>query len=601
MIRVADYVARGLAAHGIRDVFLVTGGAAMHLNDAIGRCHDLSYVCFHHEQAAAIAAQGYYRLTNRLAAVNVTAGPGSTNAITGVFGAWVDSLGMVVVSGQVKWETLVRSTDLPLRQLGDQEVDIVRLVEPITKYAVLVAEPESVRYHLERAIHLARTGRPGPVWLDIPGNVQSAMIDPEVLEGFTPDSAPIGTTDVAAACDEIARRLQKARRPVLFAGAGVRLGRAEKEFRRLVERLGIPVVTGFNAHDLVPTDNPRYIGRQGTIGDRAGNFAVQNADFLLVLGSRLNIRQVSYAWQHFARNAFKVIVDIDSVELTKPTIKADLPVHADAAAVIRGLLDRPEAPPTAAHKEWLAWCGERKARYPVVLPEYWTAKRQVNPYCFVQALFECAAADETIVTGDATACITTFQAARLKDGQRLFSDSGCAPMGFDLPAAIGACVAQDRRRVVCLAGDGSIMVNVQELQTIAGLGLPIKIFVLNNSGYLSIRLTQRNFFPDNPVGAGPESGVTFPDFERLAYGFGIPFCRCDSHAGLRDAIRATLEGEGPRLCEIVLDPEQPFSPRVSSKRLEDGRMVTAPLEDMFPFLPREEFLGNMLVPPVPQS
>jgi acetolactate synthase I/II/III large subunit len=601
MIRVADYVARGLAAHGIRHVFLVTGGAAMHLNDAIGRCPDLSYVCFHHEQAAAIAAQGYYRLTNRLAAVNVTAGPGSTNAITGVFGAWVDSLGMVVVSGQVKWETLVRSTDLPLRQLGDQEVDIVRLVEPITKYAVLVTDPQSIRYHLEKAIHLARTGRPGPVWLDIPGNVQSAMIEPEALEGFTPDWAPLGTTDVTAACAEISARLKEARRPVLLAGAGVRLGRAEDEFRRLVERLGIPVVTGFNAHDLLPTDDPRYIGRQGTIGDRAGNFAVQNADFLLVLGCRLNIRQVSYAWQHFAREAFKVIVDIDAAELKKPTVKPDLPVHADAAAVIRGLLQRPGAEVTAAHRDWLAWCGERKARYPVVLPEYWKAKRLVNPYCFVQALFERAAEDETIVTGDATACITTFQAARLRGTQRLFSDSGCAPMGFDLPAAIGACIAQDGRRVVCLAGDGSIMLNVQELQTIAGLCLPIKIFVLNNSGYLSIRLTQRNFFPDNPVGAGPESGVTFPDFERLAYGFGIPFCRCDSHGGLRDAISATLEGEGPRMCEIVLDPEQPFSPRVSSKRLEDGRMVTAPLEDMFPFLSREELLSNMLVPPVPQS
>jgi acetolactate synthase-1/2/3 large subunit len=601
MIRVADYVARGIAAHGIRHVFLVTGGAAMHLNDAIGRCKDLEYVCLHHEQGAAIAAQGYYRLTNRLAAVNVTAGPGSTNAITGVFGAWVDSLGMVVVSGQVKWETLVRSTELPLRQLGDQEVDIIRLVEPITKYAVLVTEPESIRYHLERAIHLARTGRPGPVWLDIPGNVQSAMVDPDTLEGFTPDIAPAGSADVSAVCARVAMRIEKAHRPVLLAGSGVRLARAEEDFSRLVDRLGIPVVTGFNAHDLIPTDHPCYIGRQGTIGDRAGNFAVQNADLLLVLGCRLNIRQVSYAWQHFARSAFKVIVDIDAAELAKPTIRPDLPVHADAAAVIRGLLDRPVSPATAAHKEWLAWCGERKMRYPVVLPEYWNAKRQVNPYCFVQALFERAADDEIIVTGDATACITTFQAAKLKKGQRLFSDSGCAPMGFDLPAAIGACVAQDRRRVVCLAGDGSIMLNLQELQTIAGLGLPIKIFVLNNSGYLSIRLTQGNFFPDNPVGAGPESGVTFPDFERLAYGFGIPFCRCDSHAGLRDAISATLEGEGPRMCEIVLDPEQPFSPRVSSKRLEDGRMVTAPLEDMFPFLSREEFLGNMLVPPVPQS
>jgi acetolactate synthase-1/2/3 large subunit len=601
MIRVADYVAHGLAAHGIRHVFMITGGAAMHLNDAIGRSRELSYVCLHHEQAAAMAAQGYYRLTNRLAAVNVTAGPGSTNAITGVFGAWVDSLGMVVVSGQVKWETLVRSTELPLRQLGDQEVDIVRLVEPITKYAVLVTEPDSIRYHLERAIHLARTGRPGPVWLDIPGNVQSAMVDPDKLEGFTPDIARAGTADVSAVCAKIAVRLGKAQRPVLLAGAGVRLARAEDEFLQLVERLGIPVVTGFNAHDLIPSDHRCYVGRQGTIGDRAGNFAVQNSDFLLVLGCRLNIRQVSYAWRHFARGAFKVIVDIDAAELAKPTIRPDLPVHADAAEVIPELLAQPEVPATAAHRDWLAWCRERRVRYPVVLPEYWTSPRQVNPYCFADALFGQLADDDVVVTGDATACITTFQAAKLTRGQRLFSDSGCAPMGFDLPAAIGACIAREGGRVVCLAGDGSVMLNVQELQTIAGAQLPIKLFVLNNSGYLSIRLTQRNFFPDNPVGAGPESGVTFPDFERLAYGFRIAFRRCSTHAGLRDAIAGTLEGNGPQMCEIVLDPEQPFSPRVSSKRLPDGRMVTAPLEDMFPFLPRDEFLESMVVPTVVEA
>ena len=598
MIRVADYVAQALAAHGVRHVFMVTGGAAMHLNDAIGRCRGLEYVCVHHEQAASMAAQGYYRLTNRLAAVNVTAGPGATNAITGVFGAWTDSLGMVVVSGQVKWETLVRSTELPLRQLGDQEVDIVRLVEPITKYAVLVDDASRIRYHLERAIHLARTGRPGPVWLDIPGNVQSATVNPDALEGYTPEDPMFGT-DVRAAAAEIARGLARAERPVLLAGAGVRLAGAAEAFARLADRLGVPVVTGFNAHDLLPTDHPVYIGRQGTIGDRAGNFAVQNADYLVILGCRLNIRQVSYAWQHFARGAVKVMVDVDEAELRKPTLAIDLPVHADAADLLAALGEAiGNGRPTPAHERWLCWCRERKARYPVVLPEYWSRPRPVNPYCFVQALFEAAADDETVVTGDATACITTFQAARLRAGQRLFSDSGCAPMGFDLPAAIGACVAQGRRRVVCLAGDGSIMLNVQELQTIAGLRLPIKIFLLNNNGYLSIRLTQGNFFPDNPVGAGPESGVTFPDFGRLAHGFGIPFRRCDTHAGLRDAIRETLDGEGPRLCEIALDPEQPFAPRVSSKRLPDGRMVTAPLEDMFPFLPREEFLANMLVPTV---
>jgi acetolactate synthase-1/2/3 large subunit len=431
--------------------------------------------------------------------------------------------------------------------------------------------------------------------------VQAALVEPDQLEGFMANPAEAwGTTDLVEACGRITKELRKARRPVVLAGSGVRLAGAEQEFLRLVEQLEVPIVTGFNAHDLVPSDHPFYIGRQGTIGDRAGNFAVQNADFLLVLGCRLNIRQVSYAWQHFAREAFKVMVDIDAAELQKPTVHPDLAVHADVRDAICGLLDRADAPPPE-HRSWLHWCRERKLRYPVVLPEYWTAPRQVNPYCFVDALFERLGEDDTVVTGDATACIATFQAARLKRGQRLFSDSGCAPMGFDLPAAIGACLARGGRRVVCLAGDGSIMLNVQELQTIAGRRLPIKIFVLNNGGYLSIRQTQRAFFPDNPVGAGPESGITFPDFERLAYGFTIPFRRCVDHAGLGDAITATLEGDGPRMCEIVLDPDQPFSPRVSSKRLPDGRMVTSPLEDMFPFLPRDEFLRNMIVPAVPEE
>ena len=494
-----------------------------------------------------MAAQGYYRLTNRLAAVNVTAGPGATNAITGVFGAWTDSLGMVVVSGQVKWETLVRSTALPLRQLGDQEVDIVRLVEPITKYAVMVTEPESVRYHLERG-HSSGADRPAGAGVagHSRGTCSRRWWTPRRSTGSRPSRVRRTRTDVPARLRRDRPRAV-ARRAAGGPGRCRRPARPARPRRSLTWRAGsgIPVVTGFNAHDLLATDHAVYVGRQGTIGDRAGNFAVQNADYLLILGCRLNIRQVSYAWQHFARGATKVMVDVDAAELAKPTLAIDLPVHADVAAVIAGLLAATEPwRPTAAQAHWLGWCRERKARYPVVLPEYWSSPRQVNPYCFVEALFEQAADDETVVTGDATACITTFQAAKLKEGQRLFSDSGCAPMGFDLPAAIGACVAQGRRRVVCLAGDGSIMLNVQELQTIAGLGLPIKVFVLNNNGYLSIRLTQRNFFPDNPVGAGPESGVTFPDFGRLAHGFGIPFRRCETHGGLRDAIRESWGRRG---------------------------------------------------------
>ncbi|MBV9495786.1 MAG: thiamine pyrophosphate-binding protein [Acidobacteria bacterium] len=592
MIRVSDYIFQTLADHGIRDVFLVTGGAAMHLNDALGREKRLSYVCCHHEQACAMAAASYYRLTNRLAAVNVTAGPGGTNAITGVFGAWTESLGMIVVSGQVKFETTVRSTALPLRQLGDQEVDITRIVEPITKYAVMVTDPLTIRFHVEKALYLATEGRPGPVWLDIPMNVQGAMIDPALLEGFTP---PARATNERFAQDIelLLEKFRSAERPVIFAGSGIRLGGAEQAFLELVERWNVPVVTGFNAHDLLWQEHPCYIGRQGTIGDRAGNFAAQNADFLLCLGTRLTIRQISYNWENFARAAYKVVVDVDDAELYKPTIQADLPIHADAADVIRALNG---AAPGPQGEEWLRWCQGRKRRYPVVQPEYTDDSRGINPYKFIDVLFNELPEDAIVVTGDGTACVTTFQAGALKKGQRLYSDGGCAPMGFDLPGAIGAAVGSGGKPVICLAGDGSIQMNIQELQTIVTNQLPIAIFVLNNDGYLSIRLTQKNFFPDNPVGYGPGSGVGIPDFGKIAGAYGLGYVEARNHEELGERIRETLAMNGPRICQIFLDPEQAFAPKTSSRRLADGRMVSAPLEDMFPFLEREELEENMVIP-----
>ena len=599
MIRLADYVMQTLVRHGITDTFIITGGGAMHLNDAVGRCPGLRWLACHHEQACAMAAQGYPRLTSRPALVQVTTGPGGTNALTGVYGAYVDSLPMIVVSGQVKRETMAVSAPSPLRQLGDQEVDIVAMARPVTKYAACVTDPATIRYHLERALHEAVSGRPGPVWLDIPVDVQATVIDETTLVGFAPVPpvpAPLTGPAVDAAVAVIAARLARAERPVLYAGAGVRLSGAADDFARLVERLGIPVVSGFNAHDLVSTDHPLYVGRPGTIGDRPGNFAVQNADCVLVVGCRLNIRQISYAWENFARAADLIVVDVDGAELAKPTIRPALAVHADAAMVIRGLLAVEWTGPGPVHRKWAAWCAERKRRYPVVLPEYWQREGRVNPYCFGDALSRALDDDDVIVTGDGTACIATFQSARLRGTQRLFSDSGCAPMGFDLPAAIGACIARGRERVVCIAGDGSLMLNVQELQTIRGYALPVKLFIFNNGGYLSMRLTQQNFFPDNPIGAGPESGVTFPDFGKLAAGFDLPFARIERNADLDATIRSVLAHEGPMVCEVVLDQAQPFSPRVSSKRLPDGRMVTAPLEDMFPFLPEAELRANMLVP-----
>jgi acetolactate synthase I/II/III large subunit len=599
MIKVSDYIAQTLAQHGIRDVFLVTGGGAMHLNDAIGKCPDLNFICCHHEQACAMAAESYYRLTNRLAAVNVTTGPGGTNAITGVFGAWTDSLGVLVISGQVKWETVVRSTNLQLRQLGDQELDIVKLVEPITKYAVMVTDPQSIRYHLEKAIYLAQSGRPGPCWLDIPMNVQGAKIDPETLIGYNQeeDTIKFSTSNLSTVCQKIVDKLKQSERPVILVGSGVRLSGAYQDFLKLVDRLGIPITTAWNAHDVIWNEHPCYIGRPGTVGDRPGNLAVQNSDFLLILGCRLNIRQISYSWEYFARCAYKVMIDIDEAELKKPTLNIDLAVHNDLKNVLPELISI-DYRPLKSHQKWLKFCREVKNKYPVVLEEYWQDLKTIDPYCFVEILFKELQENDVIVTGNGTACVVPFQAGFIKPGQRFYTNSGCASMGYDLPGAIGACIANARKPVICLAGDGSIMMNLQELQTIVGYKLPIKIFILNNQGYHSIRQTQNNYFPDNPVGFDDKSGVTFPSFEKLAYAFDIPYNFCDNISKLTEVVKRTILNDGYQICEIILKLDREFSPKLSSRQLADGRMVSSPLEDLYPFLDREELLSNLFIPPI---
>lgn len=595
-IKLSEYIAQRLAEYGIRHVFMVTGGGAMHLNHALGTHPDLACVFNHHEQACAMAAESYFRVSNRLAVVNVTSGPGGTNAITGVYGAWTDSIGMLVLSGQVKYETTVRSTGMALRQFGDQELDIEELVRPVTKYCVMVTDPQTIRYHLEKALYLATHGRPGPVWLDIPLNVQAAQIDTACLAGFDPAELdePWTRTNLAASSTAILARLQQASRPVVFAGGGVRLSGAHAEFIRLADKLGIPVVTGWNAHDAIWDDHPCYVGRPGTVGDRPGNFAVQNADLLLILGSRLNIRQVSYNWASFARAAYKIWVDIDRMELAKPTVKANMPVLAHLADLLPAMNAHPYPGPTEAHRHWLAWCMERKRRFPIVLPEYWN-NAQVNPYCFIDTLFDQLKEGQVVVTANGSACVVGFQAGVLKRGQRLYTNSGCASMGYDLPAAIGALTATSRD-VVCLAGDGSIMMNLQELQTIAGNKMPVKIFILNNKGYVSIFQTQRNFFNGDEVGAGPASGVSLPSFERLSAAFGIPYRRAASHADLTVALADTLAERGPAICELMLDGTQPFAPKLSSRQLPGGRMVSPALEDLSPFLPRDVLRENMIIP-----
>jgi acetolactate synthase-1/2/3 large subunit len=594
-MRLADYVARTLADHGVRHLFLVTGGGAMHLNDAFGRDKRLSLICCHHEQACAMAAESYARLSGNLGVINVTTGPGGINALNGVFGAWTDSIPMLVISGQVKRETCMAFYDLPrLRQLGDQEADILRMVEGITKYSVLIREPETIRYHLEKAIHLAASGRPGPCWIDIPIDVQGAQVDPETLRGFTPDPpAADRNASLAQLCDTIRDRAEAALRPVIMVGAGIRASHTREQLLALLDHWAIPVVTAWGAHDAIWNAHPAFAGRPGSIGDRPGNFAVQNADFLLVLGSRLNVRQVSYNWKSFARHAFKAMVDIDEAELHKPTITPDLPVHADLRDFFPAALATPALPATQARKHWIAQCKEWLRKYPAILPEYATVENAVNPYYFVGRLFHALKDDDVVVCGDGTACVTAFQGADIKEHQRLYTNSGSASMGYDLPAAVGAAIAREGGRVICIAGDGSIQMNLQELQTIATHRLPIRIFVLNNKGYHSIRQTQANFFPDNPVGCGEESGLGFPDFSKLAAVYGFAYHRAGNHLELDQAIARSLGESRPVICEIVLDLSQQFAPKLSSRKLPNGQIVSPPLEDLAPFLDREELQSNL--------
>ena len=599
LMKLSDWVAEQLVRHGIEHVFMLTGGGAMHLNHSLGTHAGLTTTFTHHEQALSMAAEAYYRLTNKLAVVNVTSGPGGTNAITGVYGAFVDSIGMLVISGQVKRETTVRATGLPLRQYGDQELDIEELVRPITKYATMVNDPQTIRYHLEKALHLATSGRPGPVWLDIPLDVQATKIDPDTLSGFDPTEIdePWADTDLPAIAATILDLIRSAERPVVFAGGGVRLSGAYDDFLKLIDRLGVPVVSGWNAHDVLWNDHPLYAGRPGTVGDRAGNMVTQSSDLLLVLGSRLNIRQVSYNWQSFAREAFKIWVDIDPVELRKPNVVPNMPVVADLADLIPALLDQPYGGPNAEHIEWMDWARERVRRFPVVLPEYHEHGPLLHPYVAMDALFRQLGEDDLVVTGNGSACVVSFQAAEIKRGQRLWTNSGCATMGYELPAAIGVCAATGgKQRVIAIAGDGSIMMNLQELQTIAGYGLPVKIFLINNSGYVSIFQTHRNFFNGVEVGGGPKSNVTFPDFGKVAGAFGFGYFRAETHNELPGVIAAALATEGPVLCELFVDENVSFAPKLGAKAHPDGRITSPALEDLSPFLPREVLRENMRIP-----
>ena len=599
--KISDYIADFLASKGIRHVFTVTGGGAMHLNDALGHHPSLTCVYNHHEQASAIAAEGYTRMSGRLAAICVTSGPGGTNAITGVLGGWLDSIPMFVVSGQVKRETTIHATPIPLRQLGDQEYDIVSSVRPMTKYAVIVLDPLDIAYHLEKAYDLALNGRPGPVWLDIPLDIQAAIIETDELKHYKPEEdkdhvTPRYDTRLTAS---IIHELKQAKRPLVLLGTGVRLADAKDAALKFLSSARLPVVTAWNAHDLIHDDLELFCGRPGTVGTRGGNFAVQNCDLLLVLGCRMNIRMISYTKFEFAKNAKKIVVDIDPTELKKPTVKIDMPICADLRDVLADLLKQDLSTiHVSEHEEWIKHARTTHLNYPPVLANYRVKAEPVNPYVFLNEFFKVLKEDDQIVCGNGSACVIGFQSAVIKNQTRLFTNSGCAAMGYGFPAAIGAAVARGGQRVICIDGDGSFQMNLQELQTVIYNRLNLKIVYLNNNGYHSIRQTQTNLFKEHPlVGVCNGNGLSFPEAERLAAAYGMPFVRITREDQIPNLVK-TMENDGPLFIEAVVDPEQNFAPKTSSKKLPDGRMVSAPLEDMAPFLPRDEFRANMLIPPL---
>ena len=601
-IRVADYIADMLVKNGIHHVFSVTGGGAMHLNDGLGHKEGLTCIYNHHEQACAIAAESYARINNQIAAVCVTTGPGGTNAITGVLGGWLDSIPMLILSGQVRYDTTVRSTGLNIRAYGDQEYDIVKMVSNITKYAWMVTDAADIRYCLEKALYLAKTGRPGPVWLDIPLNVQGAYIETEQLRGYDPleeqkNVVPKVTDELAK---EIIAKIRNAKRPVFNAGNGIRIAGATEIFLRVVEKLGIPVVAGWNSLDLIYDTHPLYTGRAGIMGDRAGNWAVQNSDLLLSVGSRLSIRQVGYQYQSWARAAYTIIEDVDAEELKKPDLHVDMPVWADAKdlleALERNLEEKVPEKQKRNRQEWIRCCQNWKKCYPVVQEKHKMQKGPVNVYAFIGKLSSLLPENKITVVGNGSACVVGSHGYEIKKGQRFITNSAVASMGYDLPAAIGACIASGEQDMICVTGEGSIQMNLQELQTIIHHRFPIKIFVINNGGYHSIRQTQKNFFGDPLVGIGAESGdLSFPSMEKLAWAYGYPYQKITDNCRLEE-IKETLQIHGPAICEVFVDTQQKFEPKCASKRLEDGSMVSAPLEDLAPFLSEEELKQQMFIP-----
>ncbi|MBU4348877.1 thiamine pyrophosphate-binding protein [bacterium] len=598
MIKLSDYVIQFIENLGVKYIFLLPGGGSMHLVDSVGKSKKLNYVCNLHEQACAIAADAYGQYTNNLGVALVTTGPGGTNTITGVAAAWLDSTPMLIISGQVKRADMVGERGI--RQMGFQEINIVSIVKTITKYAITVTEPEKIRYHLEKAVSLAKNSRPGPVWIDIPLDVQAMMIDEEQLIGFEEElNEQINQDKLNEKVSKAIQLLNQSERPVILVGNGVRLADGIKDFLDMIDLLQIPVLTTWKAIDFLPEDHPLFVGRPGAVGQRGANFTQQNSDFILSIGARLDFGQTGYNHKNFARAAKKVIVDIDPNEIKKLDMPIEIPICCDAKMFIRDFIKQKNKIKPIHRTNWLRKCKEWQIKYPVILKKYWKQKNYVNNYVLIDVLSEEMSENDLLVPGSSGASSeVTMQAFRVKKGQRIFNSEGLGPMGCGIPASIGGCIASGRKRTVCIDGDGGFYMNVQDLETVKRLNLPIKFFVLNNQGYASIRNTQNSYFEGRYVASDRKSGLTLPNTRKIADAFGISFIQITNHKSIREKVREVLNIEGPVVCEVILPFEHVTAPKLSSYQKKDGSFVSKPLEDLWPFLDREEFKANMIVKPI---
>lgn len=590
LVRIADYIASFLEEQGVEDIFLVTGGGSIFLCDALYDSKKIKYHPCHNEQSVTMAAEGYARAKNDIGVACVTTGPGCTNAITGVAGAWTDSVPMLVLSGQVFLNQTIGKTGL--RQYGVQEINIIDLIKPVTKYSVMIEDPKMVKYHLQKAIYLAKSGRPGPTWLDIPANIQMGKIDPKDFVEFKSDEIKLDVDpDLKEKVTQVVAKLKTANRPMFHAGQGVKIARAENDFFNIIEKKKIPFVTARNANDMVETSHELFVGRPGTFAQRGANFAVQNSDFYLTVGARMSFTQTGYNSKDFARNAFKVMVDIDRAELNKPSLDFQLKICADAKTFLQEL-NRQLERERFDFSTWIKQCQQWKAKYPVLIPEQINQKDTVSSYYFVDQLSEIASSEDIVVTDMGFSFQCTHQAFKVKKGQKLFTNSGFAAMGWGLPAAIGACFAM-KRRTICLTGDGGFMMNPQELAVVMHNKLPIKIFLFNNGGYLTQKQSQEAGFNGRVVGANPETGVGFPNFEKYAGAHDIAYVKISNHQNLKENLSKVLNMPGPVFCELMMDHNEVQGPRCANRILPDGTKVQSGMEDMFPFLDPKEIEENM--------